>query len=151
MAAKTLGMTDRPQSFANHRALPSPVFIATSLVLAGNIGLSIWFAWRDPGLHTIWTVVLAIALFLAAVVGRRCAQVVQDRIIRLEMCLRLERLLPGRQADLARLKLSQLVALRFAGDAELPGLVEAVLRGELTTPDQIKMKITDWQADWLRV
>jgi hypothetical protein len=41
--------------------------------------------------------------------------------------------------------------LRFAGDAELPGLVDEVLSGRLTAPDEIKRRVKDWQADWLRV
>ena len=41
-------------------------------------------------------------------------------------------------------------ALRFAGDAEMPGLVQRVLSGELTRSRQIKGAITDWQADWQR-
>jgi hypothetical protein len=44
----------------------------------------------------------------------------------------------------------QLIALRFAGDAELPGLVERTLKGEFEKPRDIKAAITDWQADWLR-
>jgi Family of unknown function (DUF6526) len=73
----------------------------------------------------------------------------QDRIIRLEMQVRLARLLP--QRDLAALTLPQLIALRFASDRELPALVERTLQGEFATPDAIKRAITDWQADWLRV
>jgi hypothetical protein len=43
-----------------------------------------------------------------------------------------------------------LVALRFASDAELPALVERVLKGELTTQKDIKRAITNWQPDFFR-
>ncbi|MCL4692819.1 MAG: hypothetical protein KJ060_09960, partial [Candidatus Hydrogenedentes bacterium] len=49
------------------------------------------------------------------------------------------------------LKLSQLVGLRFASDAELPGLVQKVLDGNITNADDIKKLVKDWQADHLRV
>jgi hypothetical protein len=92
---------------------------------------------------------LTIAVVLTLLVARRSAQIVQDRVIRLEMRLRLERLLPGQ--NLTALTLPQVIALRFASDGELPGLVARVLKRELLTPNQIKAAITQWQADWLRV
>ena len=68
----------------------------------------------------------------------------QDRIVRLEMQVRLERL--GRQKDFLSLSTKQLVALRFASDAELPDLIDRALTMKLT-PDQIKRSVSDWQAD----
>ena len=44
----------------------------------------------------------------------------------------------------------QLVALRFAGDAELPELVREILEGKLQTGKQIKLRVKNWQPDWLR-
>jgi hypothetical protein len=43
------------------------------------------------------------------------------------------------------------VALRFAGDEELNGLVEAVVAGKLTRPKEIKQAIKNWRADTFRV
>jgi hypothetical protein len=71
----------------------------------------------------------------------------QNRIIRLEMQIRLARL--GREPDLQRLTMPQLVALRFASDAELPGLMNRAI-AERLTPDAIKRAVTDWQGDYLR-
>jgi hypothetical protein len=76
---------------------------------------------------------------------------VQNRVIRLEMRLRLRELLPPTmQSDVARLSLSQLIALRFASDAELPALIQEVLAGKAKSSNEIKMKIRDWQGDYLR-
>jgi hypothetical protein len=76
---------------------------------------------------------------------------VQDRVIRLEMQLRLRALLPADLQDRASaLTPKQLVALRFAGDDEMPSLVAEVLAGKLPTPRAIKQRIQDWQADHLR-
>jgi len=76
---------------------------------------------------------------------------VQDRVIRLEMRLRMREILP---ADLhpriAEFTPGQLVALRFAGDRELPVLARRVLDERLQDRKAIKQMITDWQADHLR-
>jgi hypothetical protein len=49
------------------------------------------------------------------------------------------------------LSISQLVALRFASDAELPALVEKVLNENLTSSSEIKKLVSDWQGDYHRV
>jgi hypothetical protein len=76
---------------------------------------------------------------------------VQDRLIRLEMRLRLREVLPadmhGRIRDLTH---RQLVAMRFASDSELPQLTREVLDGKLATSKEIKMRVKEWQPDWLR-
>ena len=76
---------------------------------------------------------------------------VQDRVIRLEMRLRLQQILPENlRAKIEELTPGQLVGLRFAGDEELPGLVQEVLDGKLAKQKEIKRKIKNWQADHLR-
>jgi hypothetical protein len=96
--------------------------------------------------------VLISAVLVVWYESRRRAQIVQDRVIRLEMRVRLERVLgASRRLDIDRLTLPQLVGLRFASDAELPALVDDVLAGRITEPDAIKKRVKDWQADWLRV
>ena len=57
--------------------------------------------------------------------------------------------------DLARraasLTTAQTVALRFASDEELEGLVREVLEGRLNKPGEIKRAVKSWRADTLRV
>ena len=80
-------------------------------------------------------------------ISRRYATRLQDRIIKLEMKLRGSEILsPGQQAALSRLSTPQLVALRFASNAELPALLERAEREQLQ-PDQIKRAITHWIPD----
>jgi hypothetical protein len=77
---------------------------------------------------------------------------VQNRIIRLEMRLRMREILPEdlrRQID--RFTVPQLVALRFASDAELPDLARRVLADNVSDRTAIKKMIRDWQGDYLRV
>ncbi len=141
----------RPQNFENHRA-HAPWYLLAGAVIAGDFGRRVVEAARDPQAATIWAVAVGAAFVVVWNVSRRKAQIVQDRVIRLEMRLRLERVLPaGQRGDIDRLSLGQLIALRFASDAELPALVTAVLAEGVTMRSDIKRRIRDWQADWLRV
>ena len=94
---------------------------------------------------------VALALITLALSARIMALTVQDRVIRVEMRQRLAMCLPadlqGRINELTR---RQLVAMRFASDAELPDLTREVVAGKLTAPKDIKMRVKNWQADWLR-
>ncbi len=142
----------RPQSFQNHRAIPAASYLLAGLVLAADAGHRAWLAFGAPGLWSICSALAGMALVIVWYASRRRAQIVQDRVIRLEMQLRLERLLgPARRAEIEHLELPQRIALRFAGDEELPALFERVRKGEFAKPDDIKRSVKNWQADWLRV
>jgi hypothetical protein len=87
-------------------------------------------------------------LFFAA---RVFALTVQDRVIRLEMRLRMKDVLPADlQPRILEFTPGQLVALRFASDGELPDLARAVLKDGIKDKKTIKQMITHWQADELR-
>jgi hypothetical protein len=144
-------MPVKPQSLENHVRFVPPYHLVLTLLLLVN--LAYWVRVSLLGFTGLRLAGLCVAvgLFLLFFYARQFAVTVQDRVIRLEMRLRLERLLP---ADLAgrigELATDQLVALRFAGDGELAGLTRRVLAGELRSRSQIKKEIKDWQADWLR-
>jgi len=142
----------RPQTFANHRAMPPAYYLLAGLVLLVETVHRAWLALHAPDFWSVWSVLVGCALIVVWVASRMRAQLVQDRVIRLETQLRFERVLgAAHRADIERLTLPQRIALRFAGDAELPALVERVLKGELVEQDDIKRAVKDWQADWLRV
>jgi hypothetical protein len=143
--------TPPAQQYATHRRWnPLVHFVLTPLLLA-NIGVAAVALVRAPSALTAWAAVMAVALGLLSLAARQQALAVQNRVIRLEMWLRLARVLP---ADLAarvhELRLAHLVGLRFASDAELPGLVRQCLAGELRGADAVKRAVRDWQPDTLR-
>jgi hypothetical protein len=140
-----------PQSYANHARLDPPFhfFLAPLLIVA--IILSIISLVRHPGLDSILWLLLAVALFLTAERARSYALKAQDRVIRLEERLRLSMLLPeAARPRIAELTEPQLIALRFASDAELPGLAMRAVNEGLTNK-QIKTSIQSWRADTFRV
>jgi hypothetical protein len=81
---------------------------------------------------------------------RRMALRVQDRVIRLEERLRLNRLMPGRHEEIEELGRAQLIAIRFASDAEVPHMLDRITKGEIRTQDEIKRAIQHWRPDHLR-
>jgi hypothetical protein len=139
------------QDFKHHARLVPEFHYGVFLVLLVNF---IWSAYRLVDGVTgdgVIRLLVSVALILMALSLRRQVLTVQDRVIRLEMRLRLSQLLPADlQAKALALTVKQLVALRFASDPELPGLVRDVLAGTLTEPKDIKMKVKDWQGDFLR-
>lgn len=140
------------QNYSNHRAMPSASYLAAGLVLLVFAGRCAWRAATEPGFDSVLLALVSLALLVVWNASRSRAMVVQDRVIRHEMRLRLERLLGSqRRVEIERIGLKQLIALRFASDAELPALVDAVLAGKLEKPDEIKRAVREWQGDTLRV
>ncbi|MDQ8154929.1 MAG: DUF6526 family protein [Gemmatimonadota bacterium] len=144
-------MSEKTQSFKRHTAWsPMYHFVGTPIILL-NLVVQVRHAWYAGGRYAWWNVALAIGLVGLAGSARVMALAVQDRLIRLEMRLKLRELLPASMhADIGKLTVRQMVGLRFASDAELPELVKRVLSGELREQKAIKAAIKDWQADWQR-
>jgi hypothetical protein len=139
------------QSYAHHTRRDPPFhFFLVPLSIAAII-LSVNLLVRHQRMASILWVLLAIGLLGTAMKARSYALKVQDRIIRLEERLRLALLVPeAARARIGELTESQLVALRFASDAELPGLATRALNEGLTSK-QIKSSIQSWRPDYFRV
>ncbi len=145
-------MPDETQTFATHRRwIPAWHFFALPVLGINVLVVALSFA-RNPSLMNGWVVVVAIALITGIFISRSMPLRAQDRIIRLEERIRLERLLPadlrGRMGELTA---TQLIALRFAPDNEVADLTRRSLDGELTTRADIKRAIKNWRPDTLRV
>lgn len=144
-------MPRAPQTLKNHARLFPPFHLIAMPILLLYVLNSIRHVWLDPTRSSAFALLVAIGIFVGIGASRRQALAVQDRLIRLEMQLRLQRVLP---ADLLMkigdLTVPQLIALRFAGDEELPALCREVWAGTCTTPKAIKARVKHWQADYLR-
>ena len=136
----------KTQTFDNHPHFPTMTVLAGALTILA-LAVLVLNVFRHPSLEGVALIALALAVFVLAGISRAYTVRLQDRIIRVEMCLRLERL--GKGQEFSRLFTPQVVALRFASDAELPGLVDRALRDNLSL-EQIKRAVTDGQPDHLR-
>ena len=134
------------QSYASHAHRPVLTTIAGLFTLVAMV-LLIMFVFRQPSIVSFGLVLLSFGVFTLVLISRAYTVRLQDRIIRLEMLGRLARI--GRDRDFARLSTSQVVALRFASEGELPALLERTLAENLTS-EQIKRAIVTWQPDLYR-
>jgi hypothetical protein len=140
-------MADTPtQNYANHVHRPTLSGVAGLAALVA-FGLAVRLLLQEGSMLHATLLLLAVAAMTLTLISRNYIVRLQDRIIRLEMQARLERV--GKGSALGALSMKQVTALRFASDAELPGLVDRALAEQLT-PDQIKRAVKDWQPDWLR-
>ncbi len=145
-------MAQEIQSFEKHTRWHVPFHFVLFPLISLHL---VWTAVRlfqDPGLDRAEALLLAIALFVMFFLVRINPLKAQDRLIRLEEQLRYQRLLPADLATQASaLPVSKIVALRFASDEELEGLVREVLAGKYARPVDIKRAIRKWRGDYFRV
>lgn len=140
-----------PQNYANHRRMyPLFHYVAFPMLAVFFLYSAVQFV-RNPGVPGAMQTVFALGVVLLAFAARTMVLTVQNRIIRLEMELRLARLLgPERAAQALGLPTGLLVALRFASDGELDELLEKALNGGFTRGDDLKKAIREWRGDHLR-
>jgi uncharacterized membrane protein YciS (DUF1049 family) len=146
-----MATSESGQNLSNHARLFPLFHLFAAPILIANLVYALWQIVRAPSLSTVWNAVFAAGLVAGLTAARLMVLSVQDRVIRLEMRLRLREVLPADlQARIPELTRRQLVALRFASDAELPDLVRRVLGGSLGNAADIKKAVTHWQGDYLR-
>ncbi len=148
-----------PQNFANHARILTGFHRVALPLITLNLAWSLYRLNRAFSAGSVFTVVdalsgvaLAAALILLFIYARNFALTVQDRVIRLEMMLRLNEFLPtDLRPRISEFTVDQLVALRFASDSELPELARRVLAESLRDRKTIKRLIQNWKPDFLRV
>ncbi len=140
-----------PQNVENHvRYLPAYHFVAFPLVFV-NFCYAAYQAVAHVSAATVMGLALAVALVLLFLLSRMMVVTVQDRVIRLEERLRMRALLPADlQPHIDRFTVKQMVALRFASDAELPALARKVVDGQIEDQKAIKKMVAEWRADYQR-
>jgi hypothetical protein len=139
------------QSFQNHAKIFPPFHFVVLPILFLNFVWSVFRLIRVFSAASVLSLLVAFALLMLAFSARIMVLRVQDRVIRLEMRLRMQQVLPvDLRSKIGEFQVGQLVALRFAGDAELPDLSRKVLQDKITDRKAIKQLIRDWQPDNLR-
>jgi hypothetical protein len=143
---------NQPQNYETHRKfVPAYHFVASALLLPVLIYAAVSTV-TDFGIASVMRFLLAVSLIIVFWYTRAFALGVQDRVIRLEERLRLARILPDDlHPRIEDLTTKQLIALRFAADGEVDGLVRRVLDGSLTDPEEIKRQVKTWRADHARI
>jgi Family of unknown function (DUF6526) len=144
----------KQQNFENHvRVYPMHHLVfypVTGLILT----LCVAHAYRHPETRAEWiaiSILLMLIIWLSFMLRQHYALNNQNRIVRLELRLRYFQLTGKRFESVEKeLTLTQIVALRFAADDELPGLIERTVREHLN-PSDIKRSVKSWQADHIRV
>ena len=140
------------QNYRNHVKW-TPLFHFVSVPIL--VSYFVWMCERMWKAHfsveSVGYVILSSGLLAGLFASRLAALKVQDRVIRLEERLRMARLLPeDLKPRIEEFRTGQLVALRFASDAELPTLARKVLEEKIATGKQIKLLIKNWRGDYLR-
>jgi hypothetical protein len=142
------------QNLQNHERLDPPYHVFIIPMLALNIIFAIYITihhWPEHRYIFMWTIVMSLVLMMMGVRLRDRVLIVQNRIIRLEERLRLHAILPPEErSHIDELTIRQLIALRFASDAELTALVRKTLTQNLE-PKAIKQNIANWRGDYDRV
>jgi hypothetical protein len=146
-------MADTQQSYQNHaQIVPLYHRVLTGFLLVTLIGsiVNLTKSWGDSTrfYSSSLIVALTIVAILLFVFVRVFPLRAQDRAIRAEEQLR-HYVLTGKLLD-ARLNVRQIVALRFASDAELVALAQRAADQSLS-PDAIKREVKQWRADTYRV
>jgi hypothetical protein len=141
----------KQQNFANHAKFDPKFHFFLAPIFLINAISAIVALFRNPSLSTAWAFIFAAALLVAIFTIRIYSLKVQDRVIRLEERLRLSQLLPdSTRSRIGELSESQLIALRFASDKEVPALVQKILSENWKSAD-IKKAVTQWRPDYFRV
>lgn len=135
------------QNYKNHsKFVPAFHFVIVPLLLFVFIGSIVNVFHSEPA--NIYSASLLVALSFAtlvlAFIVRGSVLKVQDRAIRAEENFRYY-LAAGKQQD-SRLTISQIIALRFAGDDEYIGLSKKAV-DENMSAKEIKLAIQQWKGD----
>ena len=136
-----------PQSFENHAKVVPVYHYFTFGLIVVYVVYRLYVTATAFSLDALLTLLFAVGVLMVFFWARLFALRVQDRVIRLEMRLRLSQLVPALGGRLDEFTTNQLCSLRFASDGELPALAEKVLAEKLDDRKAIKRLIRDWQPD----
>ena len=145
-------MSESPQSFENHaKIVPGYHRWTTALLVLPTLYFGYLAVIGFTAERAVFFL-FCVGVILAALYARVFPVGVQDRLIRLEERMRMEKVLPpDLRARIPEFTTKQLVALRFSSDEELPELARRVLEQGISDKNEIKRAIRSWRADHARI
>jgi hypothetical protein len=146
-------MSDKQQNFENHAMIvPAYHYWATALLVLPTLYF-LFLTIRDfYSAERLATLLFAVGVIMIGLYARVFPLGVQDRVIRLEERLRMERVLPADlKGRIGEFTTAQLVGLRYASDEELPALARRVLDEGMSDKKAIKQAVKSWRADLQRI
>lgn len=141
----------KEQNYKNHTQVVYGYYLFTGVPILILIALAIQKIISGNGSNLELNIMLLLTGWILLTMlfrSRSFALKAQDRAIRAEEGLRYF-ILTGKRLD-QRLTISQVIALRFAGDEEFPALAQKAADENLSNRE-IKMQIKNWRSDWYRI
>lgn len=139
----------KEQNFKNHTQIVWSYYLTTGVPIIVLLVIAVKKVLSENERDFGWILLLIGWILLSMLFrSRGFALKAQDRAIRAEESLRYF-MLTGKPID-KRITLSQIIALRFASNEEMPSLVERATAEGLSNK-QIKQLVRNWRADWHRV
>lgn len=149
-----LSLPMKNQNYGNHtRYYPFHHFFLTPLttVFFGWTITKMDFSSQEAALESGYLFIGAFVLVLMPLLARMYALKLQNRIIINEMRNRYFHLTGKTFEEKEQyLRLGQIIALRFASDNEVLGLMDRAIAEKLTAKE-IKQQIKNWKGDYIRV
>ena len=142
----------KKQSYSNHKrfnplfhgvlfAMVLTTFVLSAINLIQNIQTDFLF---ESGIIMMMSIIIVLFFFFIRFFGVR----LQDRVIRAEENFRHYQL-TGKPLD-HRLRMQQIIALRFSPDEEFPELCEKAIQEHLLG-EEIKKTVSKWKGDYHRI
>ena len=152
-------MSQSDQNFKNHaKVVPAYHYWMTSMLVLPSLylgyGVVTDFSFADlvSTLPLLVSFIFSVGVVFLFFFARVFALGVQDRVIRLEERMRMEKLLPeDLKHRIPEVTTEQMIALRFASDEELTGLVFTALSEGISDRKTLKQAIKNWRADNQRI
>ena len=138
------------QNFKHHaRFVPLYHYFAGLMVIAilGGSIVNLFHADAHTHYSAALLVCVSIVLLILFWYARVFALKAQDRAIRAEENFR-HYILTGKPFD-SKLRMAQIIGLRFASDAEMPALAKKAVEENLSQK-QIKQAVQNWKSDYDR-
>jgi len=143
-------MSVKPQTLSNHRRyVPLFHFVLLAILLFNFVWTVVHLIEVPTAQHAV-DAVMAVAFAIMFLYIRQFPLRVQDRLIRLEETLRIQRLVPDLAKRVDEFSIGHLVGLRFACDEELPALARKVLNEKVMSRSAIKQMVKTWRPDYFR-